>query len=328
MKTLTLILLLIGSKLLAAEVKVRVVDETGAPVSGAETKIIFVDYRSKSAVCAGNSDRNGRFDAHGNGTHSVMVKVAKKGHYFAQLEGLSRDKDHDVEVVLPRVLNPTPLYAIRKIYPKFPVQNQWVGFDFEAADWVAPHGKGKTADLLFRFKNEFKGWRDGIEKELDQLIAESRDLAKIRKDEWTMERFKTMAGKWDGEMQISFPGGGEGLLEERRFLSYSRLKMPHAAPADGYVSTWLYEASSYHYPITRENVGFFLRTRVKRDGQGKIISANYAKVIGDFQLTASEGNVTFTYYFNPVPNDRNLEFSQDNLMKEPKHGGYIFNISP
>ena len=105
MKNLTLILMLVCGQLLAAEVKVRVVDETGAPVSGAETKIIFVDYRSKSAVYVGNSDRNGRFDAHGHGTHSVMIKVAKTGHYFDSLVRYQKN--------LPGVPGPEPVGRVR-----------------------------------------------------------------------------------------------------------------------------------------------------------------------------------------------------------------------
>ena len=46
---------------------------------------------------------------------------------------------------------------------------------------------------------------------------------------------------------------------------------------------------------------------MKLDKDGKIISANYTKVVGDFSFRGT-GGVTFTYYFNPTANDRNLEF--------------------
>jgi hypothetical protein len=36
------------------------------------------------------------------------------------------------------------------------------------------------------------------------------------------------------------------------------------------------------------------------DEKGKIISTCYGKIYGDF--------LKLTYYFNPTPNDRNLEF--------------------
>jgi hypothetical protein len=83
--------------------------------------------------------------------------------------------------------------------------------------------------------------------------------------------------------------------------------LPHSAPVEGYVPTWRYTANSYTPRTARENVGFFLRTRVRLDANGKIVSANYAKVVGDFYLVP-QGSLMFSYYFNPVPNDRNLEF--------------------
>lgn len=327
-KLFLLFLTLFSWPLFGYEVKMRVVDETGAPVVGAKASILFVNGMGSNRS-DDLTDKHGEFSARGKGTDSVMLWASKDGHYPARVEGLSNDKDHDVEVVLPRVLNPIPLYAWRGDDGgafAFPVQNEWVGLDLEAADWVAPHGKGKTADILFRFKNEFKGWKDGVEKELDQLIMESKNLAKIRKEQWTMEEFKVRAGKWDGVMEISFPNDGEGIFEEKRFLEYSQLKLPHLAPEDGYVPTWRYEACNYHYPTTRENVGFFLRTRVKRGEQGKIISANYAKIRGDFLAwVAGGGHVRIHYYFNPVPNDRNLEFDpKKNLFPKGKPGTDVF----
>jgi len=45
--------------------------------------------------------------------------------------------------------------------------------------------------------------------------------------------------------------------------------------------------------------GYFLRVRTVTDQQGKISSANYSKIYGDF--------MNFTYYLNPTPNDRNIK---------------------
>jgi len=62
------------------------------------------------------------------------------------------------------------------------------------------------------------------------------------------------------------------------------------------------------------------------DKDGKIISANYAKVMGDFRLDARHGGVGFTYYFNPTPNDRNLEFDpKQNLFPATIYGANVNN---
>jgi hypothetical protein len=256
-----------------------------------------------------------------------MLRASKDGYYSAQLERLSKDKDHDVRVTLPRIRKPVALYAMREISPKFPVQGEWVGFDFEEADWVAPYGKGKISDIFFRFRNEFKGWRDDVVGKLDELIARSKDLYRIREEEWTMEEFKMWHGKWDGTMEVSFPNEGGIMLQQ--LLEYSQLKMPHEAPMDGYLPTMRFEANGYSQTPTFGHVGFFLRTRVRRDGQGKLISANFAKVIGGFKFSATGGRVTFSYHFNSLPNDRNLEFAAGrNLLNVRMHDGFVYNIEP
>jgi hypothetical protein len=328
MKPLKLILMLLCSHLTAREVKVHVIDENGSPVAGAKSSIYFVNARHDERR-DGVTDINGVSSANGSGTNSFGFIITKHGHYQARVEGLSKDEDHDVEVVLPRILNPIPLYAQHggsATAIAFPVQNEWVGFDLEVADWVAPHGKGKTADFLLRFKNEFKGWRNGLEDDIDAHIAATKESALLRKEEWTMEKFKINAGRWEGVMELSFPGEGEGLFEEKRFLAYCPLKLPHLAPEEGYVPTRSFVVNGNFSP-GREDIGLFLRTRVRRDKQGKMISANYAKVIGDFRVsTPGPGGFSLAYYFNPAPNDRNLEFDSDkNLFPKEKPGTNVYD---
>lgn len=328
MKPLKLILMLLCGQLFGHEVKMRVLDEKGVPVEGAAVEVLFVNSNG-SNVRKGMSGKAGKYAASGRGNNSVMLRAEKAGHYPVQVEGLSKDEDHDVEVVLPRILNPIPLYAQHggsATAIAFPVQNEWVGFDLEVADWVAPHGKGKTADFLLRFKNKFKGWRNGLEDDIDAHIAATKESALLRKEEWTMEKFKIKAGKWEGVMELSFPGEGEGLFEEKRFLAYCPLKLPHLAPEEGYVPTRSFVVNGNFSP-GREDIGLFLRTRVRRDKQGKMISANYAKVIGDFRVsTPGPGGFSLAYYFNPTPNDRNLEFDTDkNLFPKEKPGTNVYD---
>ena len=324
MKPMTILTLLsLWPALFGYEIKMCVVDDTGAPVEGANVAIEFLAPRQENSVAHhGTTGPDGKFAAQGRSLIEVYMEANKKGHYEARVNGLSPKKDHDQRIVLPRVINPVPLFALQ-VGVFIPAQNEWLGFDFEAADWVAPHGKGKVADIRFRFRNEFQGWKDNV-KDLDEEIAFSKRSFAARKEEWTLEKFKIVAGKWDGELEISFPGENEGLFEETRFLAYSQMRLPHAAPAQGYVQTWRYTSKSYSPPTTRENVGFFLRTRVRLDHDGKIVSANYAKIMGDIYCTAT-GILRFTYYFNPTPNDRNLEFDpKRNLFPSDLPGANVF----
>jgi hypothetical protein len=324
---LSLFLISFSWPLCGYEVTVRVVDDAGVAVAGSDVGVVFGSYGSED-INKGKSDKDGLYRATGRGNHSVMINVVKSGYYPAQLEGLSRDKDHDVEVVLPRILNPVSLYALRNVSLKFPVQSEWIGFDFEAADWVAPYGKGKTIDILFRFRSEFKGLVDRIrsQEDMEKAVKFSKEMYQAARMEWTMDKFRVDYGKWDAVMEVSFSVKEEGIYETSQFLKYSQLKMPHSAPTVGYVPSWRYEGRSYKAKAYREDVGYFLRTRVRLDRDGNIASANYARIMGDFLVATKGGQVAFTYYFNPLSNDRNLEFDpKKNLFPKDKPGANVYD---
>src|SRR5471032_2816976 len=105
--------LLAGSWLSANEVRLRIVDEKGIPIAGAKTLIAFttpVIGGDKSHE--GLTDANGTFSGSGQAVGSVLVRVGKDGYYPARLERLPRDRDLDETVVLPKIIKPTPLYAL------------------------------------------------------------------------------------------------------------------------------------------------------------------------------------------------------------------------
>ena len=323
-----IVLLGLLGQLLGNEVKMRVVDDAGSAVAGAAVEVLFVNHNG-SDVKKGTSGKDGEYAASGRGNNSVMIRAAKAGYYPVQVERLSKDADHDIAVVLPRVINPIQLYVLRVDDDQvivFPIQKEWIGFDLEVADWVAPHGKGKTADFLLRFRNEFRGLEESYSRTMDERIASHKRLLGFAKEEWTMDKFKTHEGKWDGLVEMSFPGEGDGIMEAKSFIGYSPMKLPHLAPEDGYLSAWKRMVNNYDGIILPKNTGFFLRTRVKRDQQVKIITANYSKFVGRMDARASTGQIEFLYYFNPVPNDRNLEFDpKRNLFPEDKPGARVYN---
>jgi hypothetical protein len=322
---IALLALLTGSLLSANEVRLRIVDENGIPIANAKTLIAFTTpVIGGEKSCEGLSDAAGTFSGLGQAVGSIFVRASKDGYYPARIERLPRDRDLDQTVVLPKIINPTPLYALDFRVGQggpplhFPIQNVWLGYDFEAGDWVSPYGKGKVTDIRFMFHHEFKGWNYS-DTELTRLRQHPYNRGKSE------ETIQLEMGKWDGDLEISFPAEQEGLCEEQEhFLSYSRLKMPHNAPAEGYVPTARYESRASSPPSPRENVGFFLRTRVKLDKGGKIVSANYTKVMGDFWFGA-QGFVLFTYYFNPTANDRNLEFDPKKNLFPANTPGAIVN---
>jgi phage-related protein len=80
---------------------------------------------------------------------------------------------------------------------------------------------------------------------------------------------------------------------------------------DGYASQLTRETSALHGQSSKfefdPNRIYLFRVRTALDQQGNVVSARYGKIYGDF--------MQFTYYYNPTPNDRNIEFNpKQNLL--------------
>ena len=322
----TLVLLFYGPLLFAHEIRLRITDENDQPIAGVQTSIVFTTaVRGGETHREGLTDRGGFFSGSGRGEGHIVIRASKPGHYEAGLRRSPNDQilNQDLTLVLPKIIQPVPLRALNlALYSgdralKLDVQNQWLDYDLAAGDWVKPRGKGEITDIRFRFRNEFKGWTMDAERMGNARTFQTRSGI-------SEKEFLGLYGKFDGELEISFPGEKEGLVEVReRFWPYSRLTMPHQAPTEGYVPARRYTAKNYPSRTDPDEVGFFLRTRVKLDKDGKIVSANYAKISGDFHLDA-RGFIGLTYYFNPVPNDRNLEFDPKRNLFPSNHPGANF----
>jgi hypothetical protein len=296
-----------ASALFATDVKVHLIDGDGTPVAQAEVKVFYLQpIQEHDVTVKGLSDGDGDFKASsGYPPMGMDVRAKKEGYYSIDKDRLSPKQDHDLTLVMRARKNPIALYA-RHVELSFPVQGEWLGYDFMAGDWVAPYGKGEHKDMLIKFSHRYLGWKPDSE----EMLKVRRINAGSSEDE-----LKYFYGKWDATLDISFPSKQEGLVEEsERFLDYSVMKLPNEAPESGYVPTLTRKNNTYSPTNTRSNVGFFIRTRVKLEN-GEIKEANYAKVVGDFDLDA-RGKVRFTYYFNPKPNDRNLEFDLDKNLFE------------
>ena len=102
---------------------------------------------------------------------------------------------------------------------------------------------------------------------------------------------------------IGFPKEGDGIQEFTLpdTEKGSGLRSPHEAPVDGY------QPKQEQTQMPDPNRNYFFRVRTVKDHEGNIVSAHYGKIYGDF--------MQFTYYLNPTPNDRNIEFDpKQNLL--------------
>jgi len=351
-KVAILIQILYVSLLSSQTLNVRIVDELGIPVSDAEVNVLFSDasYPESYNVLIAQSDENGDATFSGKGRLGIFLRVNKEGFYPygdypAERERFMIKAEEAAfrEVTLRTIQKPIALHAKRtELYSgglreyAIPVMGEWLGFDLEAGDWVKPHGTGKEADILVRYNGKFVRWSNS-NWSLDKRRNENRMKFERLGKKWSEEVFRKEAGLWEGTLEFSFPGEKEGLVRvEDDFLLHNALRMPHEAPEHGYASSYFVEKAEGPVPggvvteetpkkylDSREDIGFFLRTRVKLDENGEIISANYSKVHGDFQF-GPKGYFAFDYYFNPKPNDRNLEFDpEQNLFPSSVEGSNV-----
>jgi hypothetical protein len=278
---------------------VRVVDDTGRPVGGAQVVASYAlpptsEDSGEWMHITGKTDTNGVLTvSHIDRSVYLSFQAHKTGYYsygFQHDVGFS-PQDHperlrpNVTLLLRRVINPIPMYA-KRVREGPPVLGKQVGYDMEIGDWIAPFGKGKNSHILF-------------EAHLD----------------------KRAENDWDYKLVVSFPNPGDGIQEfavsdlQRKspLRSQSPLRSPHEAPPHGYQPQWVKTKSrAPGEPSTvgvDDSLNFFFRVRTVLDEQANVKSALYGKIYGDF--------MDFQYFLNPETNSRNIEFDPTkNLLKK------------
>lgn len=337
------IFLLSAHCLWAQKIELTVLDEqTQDPISGAKAHAIYDNPYSPDRYDEQikHTDEEGRTQFFGVGKLGASLRVSKEGYYGFGVHNAedfrfsSSELEGGVEktVKLRPIVKPTALYATRTQPGRYaseaettiPVFREWCGYDFEVGDWVAPHGSGKVTDILIMFDREFIDFektRFPVEVRREAIEGKYKRLGK----KFTEEAFRVEAGLWNLTFKVSFPNEKEGLvLVDDEFNEHSVLRMPHEAHDTGYVPSYGYQITSEEYLQRKDDIGFFLRIRVVLDEKGEIESANYAKIHEDFEVTV-DGKIKFAYYFNPVPNDRNLEFDpKQNLFPKGTPGTLNF----
>lgn len=301
--------------------KVTVTGEYGEPIKEATVKGLFRTTRgSGDKVDEALTDDFGRASVTGVTPFAVFLSVNKDGYYKSQFDRIDVSEPPSYGELIPRtrsrdvtlrqIVNPRPLIARRLENITIPLKDEWVGFDLEQGDWVVPHGIGESRDVLFRFSNEFLGYKID-EPKLSEVINIAQRLAENRGEKWTEQRQKHTYGEWSGRLEISFPGDKEGILtmnDSNGYVAESEMRLPHHAPEDGYKQSITWNGVRNGQFMPHNGDGYFLRVRVKQLND-RITEANYAKINEEIDFDP-RGQVSFLYYFNPDVNDYNLEFDR------------------
>jgi hypothetical protein len=276
-----------------AKITIRAVDESRQSLPGAAVTISFEQPIPKwgggdALTIKGITNIDGDFGASGHSFDTKGGQVTKEGFYPGWARSVKFEKALDgkwqpwnptVEVILKKIVNPIPMYA-RHIETQIPALDAAVGFDLLESDWVAPSGHGKVSDLIFKVSKRVASFHD-----------------------------------FGSELQLTFANNGDGVQAMPPDKSGSELRSPHSGPELGYgASISLLQGNSKEhgeYGTKGDNQGYFIRVRTVMDSRGDVASALYGKIYGGieyFPVSYKTAKLRFTYYLNPTPNDRNIEF--------------------
>ena len=290
-----------------AKIVYRVVDDDGIPVTN--TTVIGTwqnDYPRKTWKETFVTDDKGIFVAKGNVGGRFTCHIWKDGYYsscagvnFHWRAGVSplvkdgkwQPYGDEKIIILKRRKNPIDLKRYDwGIYGyNAPATNEWVGLDLELGQWCAPYGCGRHEDVLVRFCG-------------------------VVVDDFT----------WDTKTEISFtnvPYAGFYTLQKDVF---SDMKSCYAASTNdsSYSERSIVFTSKGEKGVppnreTKDKVAIdkylVFRTRCKVDESGKLVSAHYGKLMGEFNGGFMALGFRCAYgdqcgvFFNPNPNDANLE---------------------
>ena len=188
---------------------VNVVDESGTPLSSVDVKVSYPLMRTGDySTGAGVTDDEGVYLYSGESLAEFFVTAKKEGYYESRYQGKVYSVENsqrvflspEVVLTLKEIKEPIPMYARARLEFVIPEPNKEFGFDVEVADWVAPHGKGRSTDIIFAVNGYYNGRNDN----------ESR-------------------------LVVSFPNEGDGLIEiGGNYRKGSKLMSPHVAPEEGY----------------------------------------------------------------------------------------------
>jgi hypothetical protein len=269
----------------------KVVDEDGKPVRGAEASVAEA---AATSIPFGKTRAGGRYSASGTSWGPLLEYGARKKGYYptewlrwmpsGETNGQWLPWNPELPVLLRKIGHPTAMYA-RRLEIRIPEANRPIGLDLMEGAWVAPYGTGIHADFLL---------------ELTKRVTDLEDF--------------------EVSLTLSFPKEGDG-IQEYPVPDYARqctLRLPALAPEDGYRPTWTRtegrQPGRAAYGIPDPDRNFYFRVR-SVTVNGKVLRGFYGKIYGDIKFL---GKLQFTYYLNP-DGTRNVEFDpKKNLFQKLK----------
>jgi len=273
-----------------AKIIYRIVDDEGTPITNATIHGQWQnDYPRKTWKETFTTDTNGEFVAKGKVGGRFGFYVKMDGYYLSSTgvdfhwrEGVSPlVKDGKWQpygerrmLFVKRKINPVNAPTVKFGGLSVPVTNVWLGLDMEKFKWVKPYGDGINSDMLLRFNSE----------PVNKYVV-----------------------NW-ATMEVSFtnnPYAGFYVMPKDGF---SEMKSAYHADTNMVFHTGItYSIGRLSKDDHRldENHYMVFRTRTRIDNDGKLVSAHYGKIYGRWDIW--DGTEARMMFFNPTPNDTNLE---------------------
>ena len=273
----------------------RITDETGVPVEGVTT---FVASTASRDAYEGLTDKQGLYSCKMRKIFPpIWGQFKKKGYYTTQGHvwngGFGIVPAETLEITLKRIIDPVPMEK-REVRLLFPELEKPIGFDFEVGDWVAPHGKGKLADIFITGTYE--------ENKEQETFAYTATLSVSNVHDGFIP-FKVV------RMSSDTP-------------AHSALQVPQVVPDEGYQP----EIEAYKKRLSQNGVwedscntgnDYYFRLRSIVDDYGKVMASNVGWFYDGTRTTdndrydsnnpATRLRITMFYYWNPDPTSHSLE---------------------
>ena len=282
-----------------ATIELTVRDDQGLPVKDAEAKAFFDLPFNEVSLDVGKTDTQGRVTLSEEAIYNNgSVSISKDGYYNTDVRvklvapnqpfgffGRRRWKTEILTVTLKKKRNPTALFVHENLCWEAVPFDEPLALDLQKGDWVAPNGKGTNADILVT----------------------------VVGDDAQQERHSRRTAK---AIILEAPGQGDGIqLCKADLWSDFRSTYQVDTLKDFEKRIELPRRPSGHVLDDDEYLVFRVRSEV--DAEGKVRTSNYAKSLPCGLSIHGHELHWFGLYFNPTPNDTNLEFDLDrNLVPQ------------
>jgi hypothetical protein len=269
---------------------IKVVDDQGVPVADANVRGYLNDPRKNDdggKVYNSITDLDGICKDWGLVYTFTECSVTKDGYYSSRYHSRLKNDDKyvpDLTMVLKKIRNSSPM-QVRSSDIILPGVGKYYPFDLDIGDWVEPYGNGKKPHVYIYYLGHFKDLFTGTS------ILRIKD------------------------------GDGSAGLQIAEFDEYSKFKSMYFAPTNNYTNVIefvIQETKEEIIKDTKLKNNQYLIFKVQNSTNSTMY--NYGKIYHPFKYGKNRDSgkymLHFTYYYNPTPGDRNLEFdSKQNLIK-------------